>query len=185
MSTSELDRPQLDQTKLDRPELDRTRTEILEWLEKESAKAADSSKLFQQTVEAIHAKLPTYNWVGFYMLDPGDASMLVLAQFAGAATEHTRIPVTEGICGAAVAQGETVVVDDVSLDPRYLSCSIETKSEIVAPIRVHGSIVGEIDIDSHTAAAFSAADRLFVERCAEILGGSLESAATSSKIVSK
>ena len=90
-----------------------------------------------------------------------------------------RIPVTEGICGAAVAQGQTVVVDDVSADPRYLSCSIETKSEIVAPIRVLGVIVGEIDIDSHTAAAFGSEDRVFVERCAEIIGDYLETAGTS------
>jgi L-methionine (R)-S-oxide reductase len=103
----------------------------------------------------------------------------VLGPFAGAATPHTRIPVTEGICGAAVALGETVVVDDVNSDPRYLSCSIETKSEIVAPIRAHGRIIGEIDIDSHTAAAFGAEDRAFVERCAEILGGYLEAGAVS------
>lgn len=122
----------------------------------------------------IHAKLPAYNWVGFYMLDPADSSMLVLGPFAGAATPHTRIPVTEGICGAAVAQGETVVVDDVNSDPRYLSCSIETKSEIVVPIRVHGAIVGEIDIDSHTAAAFRNEDRAFVEGCAELIGDYLE-----------
>jgi GAF domain-containing protein len=109
------------------------------------------------------------------MLDPADASMLVLGPFSGAPTPHTRIPVTEGICGAAVAQGETVVVDDVNADPRYLSCSIETKSEIVAPVRAHGAIVGEIDIDSHAAAAFGADDRAFVERCAEIVGRYLES----------
>ena len=147
---------------------------ILAWLEAASATSTSSSELLQKTADTIHTKLPAYNWVGFYMLDPADSSMLVLGPFAGAATPHTRIPVTEGICGAAVAQGETVVVDDVNSDPRYLSCSIETKSEIVAPIRVHGAIVGEIDIDSHTAAAFGGEDRLFVERCAELIGGYLE-----------
>src|SRR6202012_2238263 len=89
--------------------------------------------------------LPHYNWVGFYMLDPHDETMLVLGPFHGAPTDHLRIPVTQGICGAAIAQEETVIVDDVAADPRYLSCSIETKSEIVVPIRANGSIVGEID----------------------------------------
>jgi L-methionine (R)-S-oxide reductase len=149
-------------------------TAILNWLERAIATATSSPELLQQTADAIHTRLPTYNWVGFYMLDPADSSMLVLGPFAGAATPHTRIPVTDGICGAAVAQGETVVVDDVNSDPRYLSCSIETKSEIVAPIRVRGAIVGEIDIDSHVAAAFGGEDRLFVERCAELIGGYLE-----------
>jgi GAF domain-containing protein len=151
------------------------RAAIVAWLEDAVESAPGASELFQQLVDLIRDKLPTYNWVGFYMLDPADASMLVLGPFSGAPTPHTRIPVTEGICGAAVAQGETVVVDDVNADPRYLSCSIETKSEIVAPVRAHGAIVGEIDIDSHAAAAFGADDRAFVERCAEIVGRYLES----------
>ena len=148
---------------------------ILAWLEAAIAASTSSPELLQQIADTIHTKLPAYNWVGFYMLDPGDPTMLVLGPFAGGATPHTRIPVTEGICGAAVARGETVVVDDVNSDPRYLSCSIETKSEIVVPIRVHGVIAGEIDIDSHTPAAFGTEDREFVERCAGKIGAYLES----------
>jgi len=48
-----------------------------------------------------------------------DENFLALGPYRGVAIEHIRIPVTEGICGAAVAQGETVVVEDVSADPRY------------------------------------------------------------------
>ena len=151
---------------------------ILAWLEGALASSAPAQELLQQVADTIRTRLSDYNWVGFYMLDPDDSSMLELGPFAGAPTPHTRIPVSEGICGAAVAQGETVVVDDVNSDPRYLSCSIETKSEIVVPIRVHGKIVGEIDIDSHTAAAFGGDDRSFVERCAALIGSYLE---TSSK----
>ena len=66
------------------------------------------------------------------------------------------------------------MVDDVAADPRYLTCSIETRSEIVVPIRARGRIVGEIDIDSHTAAAFGAGDRAFVEMCAAIAGKFIE-----------
>jgi L-methionine (R)-S-oxide reductase len=148
---------------------------ILDWLEDAIAASNPPQELLQQVSDTIHSRLPAYNWVGFYMLDPADSTMLLLGPFAGAATPHTRIPVTEGICGAAVAQGQTVVVDDVTSDPRYLSCSIETRSEIVVPIRVHGVIVGEIDIDSHTAAAFGHEDREFVERCAAKIGSYLES----------
>lgn len=151
---------------------------ILEWIEVSAAASHQTNEFLQQAAETLQGRLPSYNWVGFYMLDPADSSMLVLGPFAGAETPHTRIPITEGICGAAVAQGETVVVDDVTADPRYLSCSIETKSEIVAPIRVRGAIVGEIDIDSHTAAAFGSEDRAFVERCAEIIGSYLEAASS-------
>lgn len=108
------------------------------------------------------------------MLDPGNEQVLVLTSFHGAPTEHIRIPVTQGICGAAVAHGETVIVDDVSSDPRYLSCSIETKSEIVVPIRADGKIIGEIDIDSHDRNAFGADDSNFLEECAVVIGTFLE-----------
>jgi len=136
----------------------------------------DLAALEEFAVEQIASRLPAYNWVGFYWLDPEDATMLELGAFVGAPTEHTRIPVSSGICGAAVAQGETIVVDDVRADPRYLTCSIETKSEIVVPIRAHGRIVGEIDIDSHAAAAFGAEDRAFLESCACSIGRFIERA---------
>jgi len=96
----------------------------------------------------------------------------------GAATPHTRIPLNQGICGAAVSSAQTVVVDDVNSDPRYLACSLETKSEIVAPVFVHGRVVGELDIDSHLPAAFTADDRQLVEHCASLVGRYLERTAS-------
>jgi L-methionine (R)-S-oxide reductase len=136
----------------------------------------DLTALQQFIVELISSRLPYYNWTGFYMLDPHDANTLVLGAFHGAPTTHVRIPVTEGICGAAVAQGETVIVEDVSSDPRYLACSIETKSEIVVPIYVKGKIVGEIDIDSHELNTFGDKDRAFLEECTELVGRFIERA---------
>jgi GAF domain-containing protein len=142
---------------------------------KELAAVAPTLEALQDgIVRAIAARLPSYNWTGFYWLDPEDAETLVLGSFAGDPTPHTRIPVSEGICGAAAASGETVVVDDVYADPRYLSCSIKTKSEIVVPIYARGKVVGEIDIDSHTPAAFTPLDRLFLEEAARIVGAFLE-----------
>lgn len=140
-----------------------------------AAKAESAESLQEFTVSLIAEKLPHYNWVGFYMLDPADPQMLVLGPFRGAATPHVRIPVTQGICGAAVAQEQTVVVDDVASDPRYLACSLETRSEIVVPIRAGGKVVGEIDIDSHAQAAFGSEDRSFLEECAAVIGTYIES----------
>jgi L-methionine (R)-S-oxide reductase len=136
--------------------------------------ANDLASLQDFIVEIIPQRLPHYNWTGFYMLDPGDSGTLVLGSFRGAPTEHVRIPVNQGICGAAVAQNETVIVDDVHSDPRYLACSLETRSEIVVPIRANGVVVGEIDIDSHGLAAFSTQDKDFLEKCAAIVGAFME-----------
>ena len=89
-------------------------------------------------------------------------------------TPHTRIPLNQGICGAAASSGQTVVVDDVAKDPRYLACSLETKSEIVVPVFAHGKVVGELDIDSHFPAAFTREHQVFVQHCAMLVGTKLE-----------
>ena len=140
-----------------------------------TAAASPSLEALQrEIVTQIAQSLPYYSWTGFYMLDPADPETLVLGPFVGAPTPHVRIPVSQGICGAAVASGETVIVDDVAADPRYLSCSIETRSEIVVPIYAHGRVAGEIDIDSHDPAAFTEADGAFLEEVARIVGRYIE-----------
>jgi len=131
--------------------------------------------LMQGLCKLLHDRMLKYNWVGFYLLEPGaKPPMLVLGAFVGAMTPHTRIPLHQGICGAAASSGKTIVVDDVSKDPRYLACSLETKSEIVVPIFVAGQVVGELDIDSHFAAAFGENDTKLVQYCAEVVGKKLE-----------
>jgi L-methionine (R)-S-oxide reductase len=152
----------------------RTEFDVLRDL-KSAARSAPTVHVLMATIcHTLAHRLSGYNWVGFYMLDRNDPNSLVLGPFVGAATPHTRIPLNEGICGAAVSQGQTIVVDDVNSDPRYLACSLETKSEIVAPISVNGKIVGELDIDSHETARFKPEDRDLVERCAQIVGEYLE-----------
>ena len=122
-------------------------------------------------VRLLHDKLTRYNWVGFYMIEhEKDGDMLVLGPFRGSMTPHTRIPLHQGICGAAASSGKTVVVDDVNKDARYLACSLETKSEIVVPIFANGKVVGELDIDSHFFAAFGSEDRKLCEYAAELVG---------------
>ena len=142
------------------------------------AEAAGSvDDLMSIVVGRLQERLAHFDWVGFYMIEkgrPGEEPVLVLGPYVGAVTQHTRIPLNQGICGAAASSGRTVVVDDVSADPRYLACSVETKSEIVAPVRVKGEVVGELDVDSHTPAAFQADDRQLVEHCAHLVGLYLE-----------
>lgn len=136
--------------------------------------ASTPEELMQGVCQLLHERMLKYNWVGFYMLQAGaEPPMLALASFVGAMTPHTRIPLNQGICGAAASSGKTIVVDDVSKDPRYLACSLETKSEIVVPIFVKGEVAGELDIDSHFAAAFNGEDQKLVQYCAEVVGEKL------------
>jgi L-methionine (R)-S-oxide reductase len=118
-------------------------------------------------VEVLQSRFEHYSWVGIYLVEGDD---LVLGPWQGPeATEHVRIPVGQGVCGAAAASGKTEVVDDVNADPRYLACFPSTRSEIVVPIAQNGRVVGEIDIDSDRPAAFGAEDRAFLERVAELI----------------
>src|SRR5690348_285172 len=140
-----------------------------------------AAEFMQSVVKLLHDRMLKYNWVGFYLLEPGaEPPVLVLGAFEGAMTPHTRIPLNQGICGAAASSGQTVVVDDVNKDPRYLACSLETKSEIVVPVFVHGEIVGELDIDSHFPAAFTPEDQEFVQHCANLVGKKLDEIGSAS-----
>ena len=119
------------------------------------------------SVQVLQAGFEHYSWVGIYLVEGGD---LVLGPWQGPeATEHVRIPVGQGVCGAAAASGRTEIVDDVNADPRYLACFPSTRSEIVVPIAHEGRVVGEIDIDSDRPAAFAEEDRAFLERVADLL----------------
>jgi len=150
--------------------------EVRKEVDRLNSETPTANQLMHGLTLVLNKEMLKYNWVGFYMLEPGaDPPVLVLGHYQGAMTPHTRIPLNEGICGAA-ASGKTVVVDDVKSDPRYLACSLETKSEIVVPVFVRGKVAGELDIDSHFAAAFGDEDRELVEYCAQLVGKRLEKA---------
>jgi L-methionine (R)-S-oxide reductase len=128
---------------------------------------SEADEVLRQAVEVLHDRFEHYSWVGIYLVE-GDE--LVLGPWKGPeATEHMRIPIGQGICGAAAASRQTEVVDDVGIDERYLACFPSTKSEIVVPISYEGRIVGEIDIDSDRPAAFGSEDRAFLERVALLI----------------
>lgn len=127
---------------------------------------ADRAAALQRTVELLKARMPYYTWVGIYLLEGNE---LVLGPYLGKPSPHTRIPLNRGICGAAASERQTIVVDNVDADPRYLSCSLDTRSEIVVPIMRGAQVYGEIDIDSDRPAAFGPSDRALVEAAAALL----------------
>jgi len=151
--------------------------EVRKEVDRLNSEARTADQLMKDVTLLLNQHMLKYNWVGFYMLEPGaNPPMLVLGHYQGAMTPHTRIPLNQGICGAAASSGKTVVVDDVNKDSRYLACSLETKSEIVVPVFVRGEVAGELDIDSHFPAAFGVGDRELVEYCAQLVGKRMESA---------
>jgi GAF domain-containing protein len=128
--------------------------------------ARGPEEAIQKAVDLLHDRLEHFNWTGVYLLD-GDH--LKVFYYRGNPTPHEVIPVNQGICGAAVREKATLNIGDVNKDPRYLACSLETRSELVVPIMRGDEIWGEIDIDSHQLAAFSQDDEELLQRIAEAL----------------
>jgi L-methionine (R)-S-oxide reductase len=131
------------------------------------AEAAGPDAAAQRVVDLLHDRFPHYDWVGIYWVAGPD---LVLGPWTGPqATEHTRIPIGTGVCGAAAASGRTEIVPDVNADPRYLACFATTQSEIVVPIFDGGEVIGEIDVDGSDLGAFDDTDARFLEEIAALL----------------
>jgi GAF domain-containing protein len=141
--------------------------DLIEALKQEIA-GLDFAQTVQKAVSFLRRNVAHYTWVGVYMLEGHE---LVLQAWDGPqATQHTRIPIGMGICGLAARERRTVIVGDVTADPRYLACFPYTRSEIVVPILKGTRVLGEIDIDSDTPNAFTEKDREFLERVAALLG---------------
>jgi putative methionine-R-sulfoxide reductase with GAF domain len=130
------------------------------------ASAPDARTAMTEAVRLLKEGRAHYTWAGIYLLEGEE---LVLGPYRGKPSPHARIPLGRGICGAAATQKATITVDDVNSDPRYLACSLETRSEIVVPIMRGDQVLGEIDIDSDRRAAFGASDRQLLEAVAQAL----------------
>lgn len=123
-------------------------------------------EVLRQTVRILKQERERYNWVGIYLLE-GDT--LVLHNYIGKPTEHTHIPVGQGVCGVAVAEGKNQIIGDVTKLDNYLACSLETRAEIVVLIRRGPDILGQIDIDSDLEDAFGSEDESLLARVAELI----------------
>lgn len=122
----------------------------------------------EKVCHLLDQEIPYFYWTGFYFRN-GDKEELILGPYVGAATDHTVIPFGKGICGQVAVSNETFVVPDVNEQDNYLSCSIDTKAEIVVPIIKDGKNIGQIDIDSHKIDPFTDEDREMLEwLCYEI-----------------
>ena len=124
----------------------------------EIANLANVSAALWQAMENI-------NWVGFYRMESGK---LVLGPFQGKPA-CIEIPVGRGVCGTAVAQKKTILVEDVHHFPGHIACDSASNSEIVVPILKNGEVYGVLDIDSPYFARFTLEDQRELEEIASIL----------------
>jgi GAF domain-containing protein len=141
-------------------------------------RSADGAKstivmLMQHISQRLHEEMTRYNWVGFYWMEVSPSEALVLGPYVGSFMPTLRIPLDKGLCGAAATSGETVVVNNVGADPRYLGSDM-VKSNIVVPISVKKRVVAELCIESYFADTFTAPEQKFIESCAALAGRYME-----------
>jgi len=144
-----------------------TINELLTELERLIAENAELSTILTTAVHELHKTNPRFDWTGIYELFPDN--VLRLGPFIGAPTDHVFIGVGNGICGTAIAERRNINVPDVREVDNYLACSPETRSELVVLICHGETIFAQIDIDSHSVAAFDEQTVRDVERVAGVL----------------
>src|ERR1700743_3221613 len=135
--------------------------ELLQEFQQFAISAPNAAALMTHISQRLHDQLARYNWVGFYLVDPADAGMLMLGPYVGSFSPNVRIPLNKGLCGAAASTRQTVVVNDVAHDPRYLSGSEIVKANMVVPIFVRNVLVAELDLESYFAHTFTKAEQTF------------------------
>jgi L-methionine (R)-S-oxide reductase len=148
--------------------------ELLQEFKVFASTAATVEALMERMTKRLHEEMTRYNWVGFYLVDPADAGFLLIGPFVGSFTPHARIPLHTGLCGAAATTGQSVVIQDVSTDPRYLAGSSMVKSEMVVPIFVKKKLLAELDIESYFANTFVKSEQDFIEASAKLVADYLE-----------
>jgi len=146
--------------------MDNERAQLIDNIRIAIAGGRTEQEILQSAVELIDSFSEDFNWTGFYMLRDG---ALEVGPYLGPKTEHTRIAVGQGICGAAAKKKETIIVGDVADDPRFLACSLSTRSEIVVPLMDGDRCLGQIDIDSDRFNNFTTEDRRMLEAIAAVL----------------
>jgi GAF domain-containing protein len=140
------------------------KNQIVQLIEQES----QAPRALQQLTELLVQQVDRVQWAGFYFMHAGQ-QQLHLGPFSGPATEHTVIPYGKGICGQVAASGQPFRVDDVSRQDNYIACSLSTQSEIVVPLYYQQELIGQLDLDSDTAHAFTAEDEQFLTDLLAIL----------------
>jgi L-methionine (R)-S-oxide reductase len=138
-----------------------------------SASEAKSAVLMEHIAQRLHEGMARYNWVGFYLMEAPTFDALVLGPYVGSFMPTLRIPLDRGLCGAAATSGETVVVNNVTADPRYLGSDL-VKSNIVVPMFVKKRVAAELCIESYFADTFNPQEQKFIESCASLVSRHME-----------
>ena len=140
-------------------------TRVKTILNKDSITFKDS--LFK-ICKLLKSESPYFDWVGFYFANHKE-KVLILESYAGNPTDHIKIPFGKGVCGQVAVSNKNFIVPNVCDQQNYISCNINVKSEVVVPIFLKGSNIGQIDVDSNSLNSFSERDVKLLESVCELI----------------
>jgi len=140
--------------------------------------AASPASVMQHISERIHMHIPRYNWVGFYLVDKNDPTILQLGPYTGSFVPKRQISVNEGICGSAASMRRTIVCNNVAEDPRYVQAADLVKSQISTPLESGGLVLCVMNVESYLLATFKTPIEYgFVESCSKLVAACFPKAA--------
>ncbi|HXG57409.1 MAG TPA: GAF domain-containing protein [Thermoanaerobaculia bacterium] len=132
------------------------------WKE-EGGVALDDIALMATINSVLASRFDHFNWTGFYRVCGG---RLVVGPYIGR-PGCLQIDFGRGVCGAAAAKRQTVIVPDVTKFPGHIACDPASRSEIVVPVfGPAGELLAVLDVDSDRLAAFDDEDREGLETIA-------------------
>ncbi|MFC1838426.1 GAF domain-containing protein [Thermodesulfobacteriota bacterium] len=136
--------------------------EVLQNIESQIEGETDLITVMSTVSGELYHTFDHFSWVGFYRLV--DDKTLKVGPFQGTHGCLT-IDIEKGVCGKCAREGKTQVENDVSAIPHHIACSIDTKSEIVIPVKDNeNNVRAVLDIDSTEINSFDEADQRYLEK---------------------
>ena len=145
-------------------------------LGREVASVLDLNELLQKIPQLI-ARLTKFQAFAVYLLDPHGEELTVAYSVGYSEEARTlRLKVGQGLVGAAVAEGQPVLVNDVRTDARYVEAVPGSKAELVVPLRRKGRVIGALNLLSDTLGQFTETDEAMLRQFAAHVAVAIENA---------
>jgi sigma-B regulation protein RsbU (phosphoserine phosphatase) len=146
-------------------------------LGREVASVLDLDELLHKIPQLI-ARLTNFQAFAVYLLDPkqNDLTIAYSVGYPADVAHGLRLKVGHGLVGAAVAEGQPLLVNDVHADPRYVEAVPGSNAELVVPLRRKGKVIGALNLLSDTPGQFTEEDEQMLRQFGAHVAVAIENA---------
>jgi len=146
-------------------------------LGREVASVLDLDELLQKIPQLI-ARIMQFQAFAMYLLDPkrNELSVAYSVGYPEDVARTLKLKVGHGLVGAAVAEGQPILVNDVHTDPRYVEAVPGSNAELVVPLRRKGRVIGALNLLSPIVGQFTEADEMMLRQFGTHVAVAIENA---------